>query len=195
MTDDEGQAFFARIEYLEKDNESLRQQLAECKSRETATEWWDFRAIESLRQQLAGATKALNSAKINIASTDKMREFEAIKYRQADEAISTLASEREANAILTQQLAECQAREKVLRDGLQNIVDWGPADDADGNYLYAEETLKSVPSDSTALDTILKQAKREALLEVANEFEQDSNEWISRVATGAKLRKKAKELE
>ena len=57
---------------------------------------------------------------------------------------------------LRQQLAECQAREKVLRDALQNIVDWGPADDADGNYLYAEETLKSVPFDSTALDEAIK---------------------------------------
>jgi hypothetical protein len=69
--------------------------------------------VESLRQQLAGVTKALNAAKLNIASTDKMREFEAIKYRQADEAIATLASEREANAILTQQLASYVKEDEI----------------------------------------------------------------------------------
>ena len=49
---------------------------------------------------------------------------------------------------LRQQLAECQAREKMLRDALM-IVE--PA--------YAQH----VPSDSTALDTLKRQWQREAL--------------------------------
>ena len=48
---------------------------------------------------------------------------------------------------------ESQAREKVLRDALMIV-----------EPFYAE----SVTSDSTALDTMLKQAKREALLEAVS---------------------------
>ena len=70
---------------------------------------------------------------------------------------------------LRQQLAECQAREKVLRDALvnENSLRLG--------YLYrkgfsipslANEAL-ALPSDSTALDTMLKHAKRASLSEMA----------------------------
>jgi hypothetical protein len=52
-------------------------------------------------------------------------------------------------------LAECQAREKVLRDGLLDIDDW------DSATLSASgmARLLDLPSDSTALDTLLKAAE------------------------------------
>jgi len=64
---------------------------------------------------------------------------------------------------LRQQLAECQARGKALREAIQYIAEWGAADASDAsddNYSYAENILKSVPFDSTALDAMLKQAKQ-----------------------------------
>ncbi|MCU0810099.1 MAG: hypothetical protein MUE59_03530 [Thiobacillaceae bacterium] len=73
---------------------------------------------------------------------------------------------------LRQQLAECQAREKVLRDASSDLIR-APMDYTDDEYQQKElaRCLNAVreslimPSDSTALDTMLKTAKREALLE------------------------------
>jgi hypothetical protein len=66
---------------------------------------------------------------------------------------------------LTKQLAECQAREKTKHDALiiaaEGIEVGGKLYNAIGNAL-------TLPSDSTALDAMLKQAKREALLEAAD---------------------------
>jgi len=93
---------------------------------------------------------------------------------------------------LRQQLAECQAREKALREAIQYIAEWGAADASDAsddNYSYAENILKSVPFDSTALDTMLKQAKREALLEAANIVDINNMPLKSR-----ELRRMAEEL-
>jgi len=79
---------------------------------------------------------------------------------------------------LKDDLAECQAREKVLRE----IVD-----------LTTQVTgLKfDVESDSTALDTMLKAAKREALLDAAEYL----STGICENDNGDYLRKMAKELE
>ena len=81
---------------------------------------------------------------------------------------------------LRQQLAECQAREKVLRDGL-SIIRERLADDYDlhHNQFSSEfdviEDALALPSDSTALDTMLAAAelkgRREALLEALTELQ------------------------
>ena len=66
---------------------------------------------------------------------------------------------------LRQQLAECQAREKVLRDAL--ALSWS---EEYVNGIVARSKARdalALPSDSTALDTMLKAAKREALLSIA----------------------------
>ena len=86
---------------------------------------------------------------------------------------------------LEQQLAECQAREKVLRDGLLDIDDW------DSATLSASgmARLLDLPSDSTALDTMKRQWQREALLEAADKI--DSISWNGRDF----IRRMAKELE
>lgn len=84
-------------------------------------------------------------------------------------------------------LAESQAREKVLRDGLSQA-----AEDMAGWGAYASEYfqdkwnlagdvkrlqhLASMPSDSTALDAAIAKAQREVLLEASNEF--DKSVWL-----------------
>lgn len=76
---------------------------------------------------------------------------------------------------LRQQLAECQAREKVLREVLK--LSWSE------EYVNGIETGKkaeeaiAMPFDSTALDEAIKQAKREALLEAAERFGKDQPEY------------------
>jgi hypothetical protein len=72
---------------------------------------------------------------------------------------------------LRQQLAESQAREKVLRDTLEN----------NKTYVGFAGVLKhdiaealAMPSDSTALDAMLKQAKLEALIEAAEHFDRSA---------------------
>ncbi len=104
------------------------------------------------------------------------------------------------------QLAKYQAREKVLRDALSQA-----AEDMEGWGSYAGEyfqekwdlngdiekltKLDAMPSDSTALDTMLKQAKREALLDAATEFEEiNPTAEIARCSVGDELRRMAEEL-
>jgi hypothetical protein len=96
---------------------------------------------------------------------------------------------------LEQQLAQCQARENVLRDALKESYD------EDGLCVEPDDFVKQ--SDSTALDTLLAAAelkgRREALLEAAEveigqqpEFEKyESNPAIWK----AYLLRMAKELE
>ena len=113
MTDDEGQAFFARIEYLE-------QQLAECQA--------------ELDREL-------------------QRRFDG--NREASKEYAEVSRE----------LVECQAREKVLLDALADAKVLLLNGSVGKQYEHINEAL-AMPSDSTALDTLLKRAKREALLDV-----------------------------
>ena len=68
---------------------------------------------------------------------------------------------------LERRLAECQAREKVLRDALKIL------------NMHPETMEQSVcdalalPSDSTALDTLKKQWQREALLEALKRWDEN----------------------
>jgi hypothetical protein len=89
--------------------------------------------------------------------------------------------------VLEDSLAECQAREKVLRDAL--ALSWS---EEYVNGIIARSKARdalTLPFDSTALDAMLKQAKREALLEAADIFE------ILGGASTSQLRRMAKELE
>ena len=89
---------------------------------------------------------------------------------------------------LRQQLAECQAREKVLRDAMLAVLcdtEGVPCFyGSDGDRKVIADAL-TIPSDSTALDTMLAAAelkgRREALLEAIklceNERIEDSGVW------------------
>jgi len=97
--------------------------------------------------------------------------------QQLDQTIEECAKKLN---IQGKQLAECQAREKVRTETLANVgqaLAWHCFGEcrsypvatemllpADADKLV-KETL-ALPSDSTALDTMLKAAKREALLDV-----------------------------
>jgi len=119
------------------------------------------------------------------------QEIQSLRQQLAD------AHEREANARcthcggvffetdLSKQLALSQAREKVLRDGLRAMQTKVPS----ALNEMVNMILCNVPSNSTALDEAIKQAKREALLaaaSVAEEYEDKnvfgSAVWIRRMA-------------
>ena len=122
--------------------------------------------IESLRQQLVACKQALAECKEQLEWANAM------------------------NSALNQSNLECLAREKVLRRRCEYFESVST-----GFEIERINELTPVPqSDSTALYAALRKAKRKALLEAAEDFEQDKNEWISRVATGAKLRRMAEEL-
>jgi hypothetical protein len=98
--------------------------------------------IEYLRQQLAECQEELKN-----------------KQWAADGFIAGYAEGQ-------RKLAECQARRNQLLDVLYLHKNAGnPAYE-----LMVEQVLKDRP-DSTALETILKQAKREALLDASNHFD------------------------
>jgi hypothetical protein len=82
---------------------------------------------------------------------DRDSEMEELLHGEAADEIESLR----------QQLAECQAREKVRINALQISELYVPA----GHEHAQVAKAIAQPSDSTALDAMLKQAKREALLE------------------------------
>jgi hypothetical protein len=59
------------------------------------------------------------------------------------------------NSVSRQALAECQAREKVLRDALEYV------------NPQSRNAALAMPSDSTALDELKRQWQREALVNIA----------------------------
>jgi hypothetical protein len=107
------------------------------------------------------------------------------------------------------ELAECQAREKVLRDALDTwdqLIEFqynGTREAMTALQIAADEGVKALamPSDSTALDTMLAAAelkgRREALLEIADELRDAAimRGGFYRYITDDELREKAKELE
>jgi TolA-binding protein len=66
-----------------------------------------------------------------------------------------------------QQLAECQAREVVMRDALNDVLANATVHFPE-HMIWPIESALAMTSDSTALDKMLKQAKREALLDAIN---------------------------
>jgi len=94
---------------------------------------------------------------------------------------------------LRQQLAESQAREKVLREALD--LSWSEEYVNGISARFKAREALTLPSNSTALDAMLKQAKREALIEAAEDFEQVCpSAEIARCAVGDELRYMAEEL-
>jgi len=125
--------------------------------------------IESLRHKIVNLDK--ENLELHLAATHSERELREERKKLA----SCLANKWKARCEKAeQQLAECQTREKVLRDRLRwhirvyRVADeaWDP--EAECDRLMEKEV--GLPSDSTALDTMLKQAKRKALIEAANRF-------------------------
>jgi hypothetical protein len=102
-------------------------------------------------------------------------ECESLRQQLEETQLRAESFEGSFNAC-EKQLAECQAREKVLHR--QN------------EYFLIPEP----PSDSTALDTMLKQAKRKALLEAANRLNPGYGDYEWRWVCD-ELRNMAKELE
>lgn len=118
--------------------------------------------VESLRQQVRELSELLDCVKSEREQQlAEQKRLTALVYRAADP--------------LKKQLAECQAREKVLRDAL---------DDYRGQVnQYGQHTAAitlDMPSDSTALESAIRQAKREggreALLEAADYADEQSND-------------------
>jgi DNA repair exonuclease SbcCD ATPase subunit len=151
------------------DANELAKQLAECQT--------------SIIQQ----AEQLTNEQIALARTIEFLEDENKKLHDA-----VTESKNEFTFHWEEKLAECQAREKVLRDALQQC-----AYDEEGYCINpdAAEALDE-PSDSTALDDCVKEAKREALLDAAEycdnqwrwsegeyqEYEQDVGDGIRRMA-------------
>lgn len=188
MSDDEGQAFFARIEFLEKDNESLRQQLADIKREWATADSHKEDYAEKLERQIADANRRAEYWKAeHLAGNEQLAERDVVikDFAQIERGME-------------QELAECQAREKVLRDAMKlaSIQYMGcggnllPGEIVDAMTRILNRSL-DIPSDSTALDAMKKQWQREALLEaieMAKRYEWDS-------CYVRELEKMAKELE
>ena len=125
--------------------------------------------LESIRKQLAECQKALNAAKQIIKSKEHRQLDEVV----VQEARDSLESERQANEQLTKELAESQAREAKLRDFVDVCIELD--DYLTETTVQALEVVRDLPSDDTALQEERKQAKKEALLEAADWWDQDDN--------------------
>jgi len=70
---------------------------------------------------------------------------------------------------LRKQLAESQAREQKMRDAMNLAIyqHAGKGDSRMNHWTAVFYNVLNAPSDSTALDSAIRQAKREALLEAA----------------------------
>jgi len=96
---------------------------------------------------------------------------------------------------LKKQLAESQAREVVMRDALNDVLANATVHFPE-HMIWPIESALAMTSDSTALDAMLKHAKREALLDAATEFEEcNPTAEIARCSVGDELRRMAHELQ
>jgi hypothetical protein len=92
-------------------------------------------------------------------------------------------------SVVKKQLAECLAREKVLRDFIDVCIELKDT----LSFTISDELDKvcDLPANSTALDTLKKQWQREAYLELHDMAMHSSNsDWMMN-----HCRQKAKELE
>jgi hypothetical protein len=136
--------------------------------------------VESLRQQLADIKREWSIADSHKEDYAEKLERQLAECQQKLEmAEAVIAGDGALITGLKDDLAECQAREKVLRDALKESYD------EDGLCVDPDDFVKQ--DDSTALDSMKKQWQREALLEAADEFGDSEVKAI--------LEQKAKELE
>ena len=173
MTDDEGQAFFARIDYIEKENESLRQQLTfeshKCSKCGTNLGLLheDACPLCNCRQQLVDSKKTCAKMLFDQENTFK-QQLEVASYWGP-----RWEKEYAENKSLRQQLAECQARERAIREAAIEVAACSTPINRNGELARLKKAMPLIiqPSDSTALDAMLKQAKREVLLEAAKHYD------------------------
>lgn len=157
--------------------------------------------VESLRQQLEVALSASGT------HVDQCNRLSILLAELEDDEQKAV----ERCVIAEQQLAECQAREKVLRDALIKISDVDINNSWSCQSGMAKAAL-AMPSDSTALDEAIrqsykecyesarlfykteldeaiKQAKREALLELS-----DMISTLNACEQAAEIRRMAEEM-
>ena len=127
--------------------ESLRQQLAECQA--------DDDYIKTLERNIVKLDK--ENFELHLAATHSERELREERKKLA----SCLANKwKSRGEKAEQQLAECQAREKVLLERNEYFESVSTGFEIE----RINELAPLPPSDSTALDTMLTQAKREGIL-------------------------------
>ena len=144
--------------------------------------------IQQLMEKLAESQKQLATFKnayaeqveLHNLTLDELAECQAERRSKDNcvicpacnnEFVAVPVDVQEERASLRQQLAESQAREKVLRDLLEySSYELRQYTEGFTVHWEAVDAALALPFDSTALDEAIKQAKREALLEVANEY-------------------------
>jgi hypothetical protein len=95
--------------------------------------------------------------------------IESLSQQLAESQLKADANARGFSDV-NKKLAECQAREKVRIDALRSRPDYPCADKEYGDWCAIAFKAEYLPSDSTALDEAIKQAKREVLLEAEGKF-------------------------
>jgi hypothetical protein len=164
--------------------------MTDIDSKESAE--WKEPTIESLRQQLADSDTYQDSL---------FQQKMALKQQLAECQASCKLS-FEQICLKDKQLAESQAREKVLREEFKffhAVIDGTDPTRFQRSLGRADRAL-ALPHDSTALDSAIKQAKREALLEAAEHFynsswiEMDGKKRISKDFLVKELRRMAEEM-
>jgi chromosome segregation ATPase len=150
--------------YSESELRKERKKLESCLANK-----WKARC-EKAEQQLEETQLRAESFEGSFNACEKqLSECQAQNTKLSERVVGV--GEIAINSVSRDRLAECQAREKVLRDALG--VAWGDEILAHEAYEIAEKAL-AMPSDSTALETMKRQWQREALLEAAEYAKQQS---------------------
>jgi hypothetical protein len=106
-------------------------------------------------------------------------------YEHREALLIDLAASLKREDALIKQLAESQAREVVMRDALNDVLANATVHFPE-HMIWPIESALAMTSDSTALDAMLKHAKREALLEAADKAESRAfgvnADWLRRMA-------------
>jgi len=170
--------------------ESLRQQLAECQDMYSDLEAVYKHSVDNennLTAQLAIVQKRMDLEADRAAQLDVTLEDTRQQLAETQEELRVCQQEAIG---YREQLAECQARERVLRDKVELVCEgWTLPFDV----RKILETAVAIPSDSTALDTMLKQAKREMAVLWLYLFEHGY--WNDADDVIGELNRMAKELE
>jgi hypothetical protein len=184
--------------------ESLRQQLAEA-VKMLSEQGYEYNRktnaiIERHSQQLAECQQKLEMAEAIIAGDGALITGLKNDLAECQEQNAKLSErvvgvgEIAINSVSRDRLAECQAREKVLRDVLREALDYFQLPGQIFNITWAEEVF-SMPSDSTALEILKKQWQRGVLLAAADYYQNRSGSHAYDFDIADELRRMAKELE
>jgi DNA repair exonuclease SbcCD ATPase subunit len=133
---------------------------------------------------------------LSILTNEAANEIESLRQKLEDSVHAYDVCQQECER-MKQQLAESQALVKVLRDALEAALEVGSHLMSASSHEAARRAL-AMPSDSTALDGFIKQAKSEALLEAAAYFTPIDAGAISTITdrrAADELRRMAEEME